>query len=363
MNSTPGPDLLIYTAWSLDPRSGTGVAVALDALRTELERRAYAHAFLAETYAFGSFGSFVFKRALANFLLPWRLPQKPRVLLGVDFDGYRAAGRGTAYVLNLRSDFSRIKYEEHGWMRWLCAVEEYLQKRACLRADLIIVASWHTGEAVRRNYRIAATTPVRVIPNGLADEWRSDPTPPAREPVILSVASLYPRKGLRHLLRALAIVKAAGHTFRHVHVGDGVLLHELKAEAERLGLANLVEWVGGCSDRERMRAYYRACRVFCHPCLHEDFGNVFLEAMGTGRPIVAFDNTGGRELVEHELDGLLVRDRDEAGLAAALIRLLQDYDLCVRLGQAGRAKAERYTWQATARDFILAIEELRGKKS
>lgn len=353
-------DLLIYTAWSLDPEKGTGVAVALQSLRNELERRNYPHEFRTENYRFRSFSAFVFKRALANLLLPLRLKPRPRVLMGVDFDGYRAESPDTIYVLNLRSDFSRIKRQERGWMRLLSLIEESLQRRACRRADLIIVASHHTAAAVRENYE-TGTTPLLVIPNGLGDEWKAPPPPLPDEPVILSVASLYPRKGIVHLVRALKIVRDRGVNFRHIHLGGGVLYDELRAETRRLGLEDRIHWAGGSADREVVRETYRQARIFCHPCLHEDFGNVFLEAMGMGRPVIAFDNTGAREIVAHETDGLLVPDRNEAALAEALIRLLQDPALCARLGRAGAAKARRYDWSETARRFIAALDAVEKK--
>jgi glycosyltransferase involved in cell wall biosynthesis len=81
-----------------------------------------------------------------------------------------------------------------------------------------------------------------------------------------------------------------------------------------------------------------------------------LEAMAAGKPVVATDLPSIRELVTPEREGLLFRDDDPESLAAAVRRVLADPALATRLGQAGRVRAESFTWSARARRLIAFLE-------
>jgi glycosyltransferase involved in cell wall biosynthesis len=75
----------------------------------------------------------------------------------------------------------------------------------------------------------------------------------------------------------------------------------------------------------------------------EPFGQVVVEAMAAGLPVVAVDGGGPAEIVTHELDGLLYPAGDVDVLAARLRRLAADAPLRARLGQAARRRAEEFT--------------------
>ena len=98
----------------------------------------------------------------------------------------------------------------------------------------------------------------------------------------------------------------------------------------------------------------RAWFVFTLPSFEEPFGLVFLEAMAMRRPVVALDNGGTPEVVDHGQSGLLSRPGDIAGLTESIVRLLQDRELRQRMGEHGRSRvleyfnAERMTADATA---------------
>src|SRR2546430_6483700 len=97
---------------------------------------------------------------------------------------------------------------------------------------------------------------------------------------------------------------------------------------------------------ELHRLYARAAVVAC-PWRGEGFGVACLEAMAHGRPVVATDVGGLRDLVVDEETGLVVRPRDPRALRSALERLLADRELRSRLGAAGRERARReFSWQA-----------------
>jgi glycosyltransferase involved in cell wall biosynthesis len=113
----------------------------------------------------------------------------------------------------------------------------------------------------------------------------------------------------------------------------------LKQLAAGLGVSDNVIFTGRRSDMPSMMA---ACDVFALPSNGEPFGLVFLEAMAMKKPIVAFDNGGTPEVVEHDRSGLLSRPDDPPALAANLRLLLRDAALRARMGEYGRERVERH---------------------
>jgi phosphatidylinositol alpha-mannosyltransferase len=109
-----------------------------------------------------------------------------------------------------------------------------------------------------------------------------------------------------------------------------------------------VVWAGLIPNEQRPR-YYASCDVYCSPATgNESFGIVLLEAMATGRPVVASDIEGYRKVLGHGDEGLLVPPRDPGKLAEALVRMLKNPKMSARMGEAGRAKALRYSWPRIA---------------
>jgi glycosyltransferase involved in cell wall biosynthesis len=98
-----------------------------------------------------------------------------------------------------------------------------------------------------------------------------------------------------------------------------------------------IEWLGPRSD---IAAVMKDHHIVVLPSYREGLPKVLLEAMATGRPIVATDVPGCREAVADGDNGLLVPPRDAQALAGAIGRLMADPDLRIRMGRSGRQRAE-----------------------
>ena len=159
-----------------------------------------------------------------------------------------------------------------------------------------------------------------------------------------------PRKGFKYLVRAMPLVHQQFPTARLVVVGTG-RPEKYAGLMERYAVAN-VDFLGHVPFGELPR-YYASCDVFCAPSVaRESFGIVLLEAMATGKPVVAGDNPGYASVLTHGREGLLARPKDEQALALALVRLLADAGLRRQLGAAGRVTASRYDWPLVARRVL-----------
>jgi phosphatidylinositol alpha-mannosyltransferase len=169
----------------------------------------------------------------------------------------------------------------------------------------------------------------------------------ADTPTILFLGRLDPRKGLDVLLAAIPVVRRlaaeAGELApRFIIAGDGPRRAEYH---DRMLKAPDVIFTGALSEDQK-RAYLAQADIFCAPSLGgESQGIVLLEALAAGATVVASDIPGYRSVISPEHTGLLTAPGDAPALAHALIRVVRDRALRVRLAISGYQAARRYDWR------------------
>jgi glycosyltransferase involved in cell wall biosynthesis len=176
------------------------------------------------------------------------------------------------------------------------------------------------------------------------------------ERFILYLGTIEPRKNLETLLHAYARLPQRADGVGLVIVGGrGWLYERIFGLIERLGLAGQVT-VPGYVAGETLPMWYNAATVFAYPSLYEGFGLPVIEAMACGTPVVASRSTSLPEAVGADGDegGLLAPPADVEAWVGALSRLLDDAALREELGERGRARAARFTWQATAQKVVAS---------
>jgi glycosyltransferase involved in cell wall biosynthesis len=175
--------------------------------------------------------------------------------------------------------------------------------------------------------------------------------------LIGTIATLIEQKGLPDLLEVARRVVDAGHDVRFVVIGEGRLRPALEARRRELGLDQHVILTGWLTD-----AAVRALPtfdIFFQPSLWEAMSMVTLEAMAVGRPIVATRVGEAPAILEDGQDGLLVDPRDVTGMTSALLKLITDRALRLRLGETARRKvAGRFTVQEMTRAYEAIYEEM-----
>lgn len=154
---------------------------------------------------------------------------------------------------------------------------------------------------------------------------------------IVTVGRLALVKGHRVLIAAFGRLAAEGRAAQLRLVGDGPERANLERQAAALGLSSRVIFEGW-QNADRVRDCYRQADVFALASLAEGIPVVLMEAMAMEIACVATSVMGVPELIRHEVDGLLAAPSDEAELAAALGRYLDDSELRQRLGKAGRRR-------------------------
>jgi len=193
----------------------------------------------------------------------------------------------------------------------------------------------------------------QIIPNGIDIEHFSPDVPPIEEYCdgklnILFVGRLEHRKGLIYLIKAFEQVKQEIPNSRLIAVGPGTRLRKrYERWVKRRGLKDVV-FIGYAPYADLPR-YYKTADVYCAPATsRESFGIVLLEAMATGKPIVATNIDGYASVVTHGHDGFLVPPRNSRDLARTLVSVLGDETLRQQMGARGRLTAEGYSWEHVA---------------
>jgi glycosyltransferase involved in cell wall biosynthesis len=166
-------------------------------------------------------------------------------------------------------------------------------------------------------------------------------------PAIVSAGRLADAKNYELLLDAFAMVRRT-RPARLFILGEGEREAELRAQIDRLGLrADVVL----CGFQRNPWKYIARSDVFALTSRYEGFGNVLVEAMACGVPVVATRSAGTEAIVDAGRDGLLVDRHEPSAVAAALGALLDDEALRGRMAAAARRNAKRFSVDAIAAEY------------
>ena len=231
------------------------------------------------------------------------------------------------------------------------------------RAACVAVPLAEIGRELREILNLP-DLPIAVQPNPvLTEDFESlalmdpeIPLPPPGTPLITATGRLDPAKGFDVLLQAMALLSPRTPPPHLVIMGAGPQLKALQALTAELGLADRVTLAGHVGNPY---AVMRRADLAVMSSRREGFGNVLIEAMACGVPVVAADcPVGPRVILQGGDCGLLVPPEDPAALAQAMDRVLGDKPLAGRLAAAGRKRAQEYTVSRTVRVFQEQFAEL-----
>ena len=204
----------------------------------------------------------------------------------------------------------------------------------------------------------------RVVPNGIDMRRFSpglEPLPELRtygKSTILFVGRMEQRKGLPVLLDAYAMLRRVRSDARLVVVGDGELrwTYERFVETERIPDVTFL----GHVDAAVLPRCYVSSDIFCSPAVGgESFGIVLLEAMASGRPVVASRIPGFGEVVTQGQEGLLVEPGDATALTRGLHRLLDDPTARAQMGACGLRTSAGYDWSRVVDEVLDVYAQAR----
>jgi len=171
---------------------------------------------------------------------------------------------------------------------------------------------------------------------------------------LLCVGRLIPRKGVQHLIRALAGMRPVRQPVSLTIVGSGPQQDELEALARSLEVRGIR--FAGFVDQDKLPIHYAAADVFVLPTLDDPFGMVLLEAAASGLALVASKHAGATlDLVQDGESGLVFDPQDEQALSERIARLADSPALVRQLALAAYNVARSRTPDRTAEKYVSAI--------
>ncbi|TAL02900.1 MAG: glycosyltransferase family 1 protein [Rhodospirillaceae bacterium] len=233
---------------------------------------------------------------------------------------------------------------------------------ALAKADVVAANSAFTAALVAPF--VTGKTRVQVIPPGVSPPEGAVSTlrPRDRHKALhfITIARLEPRKGIDTVLRILPQLKAAHPRLVYDIAGEGNDQKRLAALVDQNGLGGTVRFHGRVTEPEKA-ALLRSADLFLMPNRRErnsveGFGIVFLEAASFGVPSIAGADGGTAEAVEHGETGLIVDGNDTDAMRTTLVRLVEDDETRLTMGNAAHARFwSKFAWESAVARFESAL--------
>lgn len=209
---------------------------------------------------------------------------------------------------------------------------------------------------------------IRIVPGGIEYDHYLNMPPPSifkknyaiNGEVILFVGQILPRKNIDALIKALPRILQDVPSTKLVIVGpDCGSQKQLEKLSGELGVRDKVLFTGTLIGEELLQAY-SACDVFVLPSDREGLPLVILEALASGKPVIATEVGGVVSVVKDGVTGFLTRYGDDRELAHLIIKLLLDENLSGEMGEEGRKVAKNYDWSAISKKTEDVYQEARS---
>lgn len=215
------------------------------------------------------------------------------------------------------------------------------------RADCITAISNFTGNKVKEIKNIQVT----IIPFSSsikAHNYKMDNSADKRKRVLF-VGRLVSRKGVEFLISAMPLVLKEAEVYLDI-VGNGPLYDSLKNNISDMKLDKFVKMKGRVNNRE-LANLYEKCSVFVLPAIIDEWneteglGVVLLEAMSFKKPVIASNVGGIEDIVENGKNGLLVPQKDSKALSEAILKIVNNDELSIYLGENGyKTMVDKFSW-------------------
>lgn len=253
--------------------------------------------------------------------------------MGAVFSVIAAAGIPHYLLVSERNDPRKSPHRK--WFEW-----------AYSKADKVVlqtpdVAAFFPEKIIKKSV---------VIPNPI-DKSIPERFIGIRRKTVVAVGRLEKQKNHSLLLQAFAVFYEQFLEYELHIYGVGALEHELKQEAELLGISKAVKWKGFCPD---VKEKIRDVGMYVLSSDYEGISNSMIEAIAMGVPVIATDcPTGGSGMcITDGENGLLVPVRDKDRLAKAMIRLASDEELAEKISANGIKIKERYRVEVIASTLL-----------
>lgn len=155
------------------------------------------------------------------------------------------------------------------------------------------------------------------------------------------------RKGIKYLIEAIKNLSPKYPQMLARIMGEGEGKQELKELVEKYSLQKNVEFLGRMPIHN-LFPFYQEANVFVLPSLNEGMCNALLEALGAGLPVIMTPTGGAEELIKDGVNGYIIKFKDAKDIAEKLEKMINDRELCRKMGEESRRIAETMSWKSVA---------------
>jgi len=170
--------------------------------------------------------------------------------------------------------------------------------------------------------------------------------------VFLFVGSGFERKGVKYLIEAAELL---GEHVTVMVVGKG--------SGERFQNSIRKQRVIFCGPQKHIEQYYAAADAFVFPTIYEPFGNVHLEALAAGLPVITTKNSGASEIIENGRSGFVVSEPEDTTAIAEGMACLLDRDVRERMSMEARRVAEQFTFERHTTEIMQLYSDIIKDKA
>lgn len=229
------------------------------------------------------------------------------------------------------------------------------------RVDKLLCVAQQLKDELIELYGIPSEK-IHVIYNGVVKDFCAAPeNSGSSEPIrLLFVGRLAGGKDLSPVIASMLIIVKEHSGAKLLIVGDGPLRDRYERLVTELDLSDNVHFIGYV-ERDALIKHYRSSHIFIFPSCSEGLPKVVMEAMACGKPVIASDIPGVRELVEHGSNGLLVPEETAACWAEHILQLLGDEETRKAMGERNRGlMMDEFSWESVARRCKEAYLDVLG---
>jgi glycosyltransferase involved in cell wall biosynthesis len=323
------------------------------------------------------------KADLPHRILTRRVSQNPYKRLGMDLPRHLWSDRpdllhvqytgplfSAAPLVVSVHDVSFLEYPQY-FTRFRSLQLRLTVEQTVRRAARVLTPSEYSRRAILKHYRIPEEKVV-VVPNAVAGQFRPIEREIARaaiqrkfgirRPFALTVGDLQPRKNHAGLLHAFEDVLRAEPKLPHdlVFVGKETWYsRDLHRAVNRSPVRDRVHFTGFVEDADLVK-FYGACELFVFPSFYEGFGLPILEAMACGRAVACSRLTAMPEVANAA--GILFDPGSRQEIARAMLDVLLDSELRVRLERLGLHRAAGFSWEKSAARTLEVYYDVAGRR-
>ena len=261
--------------------------------------------------------------------------------------------RNIPYIVSLRGSDVPMYDPYNNSLQLLHKILMPVTKYIWRHANRVIALSGSLKEKALKTY---PGIEIDIIPNGIEIEI-FQPNIKNKHNTgninIITVTRLIERKGVQHILEAMAELREDGVSLEHISlliVGTGKYEYKLRNLCKKLNLDSIVTFYGYCPRGELPKLYSQS-NIFILPSLAESFGIVFAEAMACALPIISTNAGAIPDLIQEE-QGVLVEPGNVKSLKDAIKYMVENKEKWDLMGSTSREKiCENYSWVSVARKY------------